>query len=70
MFDEERGIAVFSAYTLSPFMADFDHYPQRAVHDWYPTPGNTLYIHKMYVANPPHSHIPSTTLMFALSQSP
>ena len=36
MFDEHLGIAVFSAYTLTPETLDFE---QRGAYDWCPTPG-------------------------------
>lgn len=43
MFDEELGIAVFSAYVLTKSMVDFDNYPNRVdPQPWYPTPGNSL----------------------------
>ena len=52
MFDEEQGIAVFSAYALTQAMVDFNNYPQRRRHEWYPTPGNSL-IYPQNGANPP-----------------
>jgi len=42
MFDENQGIAVFSAYFLTHEMVAFKNYKNRADHDWYPTPGNSL----------------------------
>lgn len=62
MFDERWGIAVFSAYVLTQTMVDFDHYPERANQDWYPTPGNSLIypLHKMEHI-PPDSHMLNTT---------
>lgn len=39
MFDEDLGIAVFSAYFLTEEMVDFDNYKPRHEHPWYPTPG-------------------------------
>lgn len=68
MFDEEWGIAVFSAYSLTRFMSQFALYKHQPIakQDGYPTPGNSLYIHKMEPV-PPDSQMLSTTLMFALS---
>ncbi len=42
MFDEAKGIAVFSAYKLTQQTTDFNNYPERYKQEWYPTPGNLL----------------------------
>lgn len=46
MFDEAKGIAVFSAYKLTQDTSDFNNYPNRYNQEWYPTPGNLLHEQK------------------------